>query len=112
MLRAKKICAYVAERIEPKVEGADPNALKPEEYLHLYCQDQVCIPCPGFIAYLTSRQLVSPNTTLATLRAYVWNKGGDVLLYYKSNGRKPEIEKRLTGRAIEEQIVNEEGVPF
>ncbi|KAL8966008.1 MAG: hypothetical protein Q9183_003568 [Haloplaca sp. 2 TL-2023] len=96
MLRAKKICAYVAERIEPKAEGSDPNALKPEEYLDLYCQDQ----------------LVSPNTTLATLRAYVWNKGGDVLLYYKSNGRKPEIEKRLTGRAIEEPTVNEEGVPF
>lgn len=41
MLRAKKICAYVAERIEPQPERPDPNALKPEEYLDLYCQDKV-----------------------------------------------------------------------
>ena len=34
--------------------------------------------------------------TLATLRAYVWKTGGDVLLYYKSNGRKKILgEKRL-----------------
>ena len=33
--------------------------------------------------------------TLATLRAHVWKTGGDVLLYYKSNGRKPELEKRI-----------------
>ena len=41
MLRAKKILAYIAERIEtPRTE---PNlaALKPEEYLELYCHDQV-----------------------------------------------------------------------
>ena len=41
MLRAKKICAYVAERIEPQSAHADPDALKPEEYLDLYCQDKV-----------------------------------------------------------------------
>ena len=33
--------------------------------------------------------------TLATLRAHVWKTGGDVLLLYKSNGRKPELEKRM-----------------
>jgi WD repeat-containing protein 48 len=27
--------------------------------------------------------------TLATLRAHVWKGGADVMLYYKSNGRKP-----------------------
>jgi WD repeat-containing protein 48 len=27
--------------------------------------------------------------TLATLRVHVWKTGGDVLLYYKANGRKP-----------------------
>lgn len=27
--------------------------------------------------------------SLATLRAHVWKGGADVLLYYKSNGRKP-----------------------
>lgn len=43
MLRVKKILAYVAERIDPMPEGEepDPNALKPEEYLELYCNDQV-----------------------------------------------------------------------
>lgn len=41
MLRAKKILAYVADRIEPRPEHPDPNALKPEEYLELYCHDQV-----------------------------------------------------------------------
>ena len=41
MLRAKKILAYVAERIEPQPEHPDPNALRPEEYLELYCQNQV-----------------------------------------------------------------------
>ncbi|KAJ4552470.1 hypothetical protein HRR86_004529 [Exophiala dermatitidis] len=48
------------------------NNLKPEEYLELYCQGQ----------------RVDPNTTLATLRVHVWRTGGDVVLYYKSNGRK------------------------
>ena len=43
MLRVKKILAYVAERIDPPAEGEtpDPDALKPEEYLELYCNDQV-----------------------------------------------------------------------
>lgn len=27
--------------------------------------------------------------TLATLRAHVWKGGADVMLYYKSNGKKP-----------------------
>lgn len=40
MLRVKKILAYVSERIEPEQEE-DPSALKPEEYLELYCNDQV-----------------------------------------------------------------------
>lgn len=41
MLRVKKILAYVAERIEAAPETPDPDALKPEEYLELYCYDQV-----------------------------------------------------------------------
>lgn len=44
MLRAKKICAYVTERIEPQPERPDPHALKPEDYLELYCQDKVRRP--------------------------------------------------------------------
>lgn len=44
MLRAKKVLAYVAERIDP----LDPNepeesAMPPEEYLELYCQKTVGI---------------------------------------------------------------------
>ena len=77
MLRAKKIIAYVTERIDPEGPN-EPNALKPEEYVDLYCHDQ----------------LVPHNMTLATLRAHVWRTGGDVMLYYKSNGRKPELEHR------------------
>ena len=45
MLRVKKILAYVAERIETPPEEPDPNALKAEEYLELYCNDQVCFAC-------------------------------------------------------------------
>ncbi|KAI8624597.1 WD domain-containing protein [Xylariaceae sp. FL1651] len=76
MLRVKKIIAYVAERIDPPPEEPDPDALKPEEYLELYCNDQLL-----------------PNTmSLATLRAHIWKGGNDVVLYYKANGRK-EIPK-------------------
>lgn len=42
MLRVKKIIAYVAERIDPPLQEPDHDALKPEEYLELYCNDQVC----------------------------------------------------------------------
>jgi WD repeat-containing protein 48 len=45
MLRVKKILAYVAERIDPVPEGQEPGAddLKPEEYLELYCSEQVSL---------------------------------------------------------------------
>jgi WD repeat-containing protein 48 len=41
MLRVKKILAYVAERVEAAPENPDPEGLRPEEYLELYCYDQV-----------------------------------------------------------------------
>jgi WD repeat-containing protein 48 len=41
MLRARKIMVYIAERIEPQPDRPDPDAPKPEEYLELYCNDQV-----------------------------------------------------------------------
>ncbi|KAI1815045.1 WD repeat-containing protein [Poronia punctata] len=78
MLRVRKIIAYVAERIDPPPEEPDPDALKPEEYLELYCNDQ----------------LLPHTMTLATLRAHIWKGGNDVVLYYKANGRK-EIPKQL-----------------
>lgn len=40
MLRARKILSYVAERIEPAPDK-DEVQMKPEEYLELYCQNQV-----------------------------------------------------------------------
>lgn len=51
---------------------SDPPALRPEDYLELYCNNT---PVP-------------PTMTLATVRTHVWRGGGDVLLYYKANGRK------------------------
>lgn len=41
MLRVRKILAYVAERVEPPLEEGEEETLKPEEYLELYCNDQV-----------------------------------------------------------------------
>ncbi len=43
MLRVKKILAYVAERIEPAPENPEADALRPEDYLELYCYDQVSL---------------------------------------------------------------------
>ncbi|KAI9155358.1 UBP9-binding protein [Paramyrothecium foliicola] len=72
MLRVKKILAYVAERIEPQGEEFNPEGLKPEEYLELYCNDQ----------------LLNTTMSLATLRTHLWKGGNDIILYYKANGRK------------------------
>ncbi|KAI1471998.1 WD40 repeat-like protein [Daldinia caldariorum] len=92
MLRVKKILAYVAERIDPQPEEPDPDALKPEEYLELYCNDQLL-----------------PNTmSLATLRAHIWKGGNDVVLYYKANGRK-EIPKELPQPTLDDPAVSDPG---
>lgn len=44
MLRARKILGYVAERIERQPDKDEPEEgrLKPEEYLELWCNGQVC----------------------------------------------------------------------
>jgi WD repeat-containing protein 48 len=100
MLRVKKILAYVAERIEAAPENPDPDALRPEDYLELYCYDQVSLhPLLGGISDTAKKLPITMS--LATLRAHVWKGGADVMLYYKSNGRKPiRYEKKpesLTG---------------
>ena len=46
MLRAKKILAYVAERVEAQPVEPEANPMKVEEYLELFCHDQVRIPLP------------------------------------------------------------------
>ncbi|KAK2867983.1 hypothetical protein FQN49_003273 [Arthroderma sp. PD_2] len=73
MLRAKKILAYVAERIDPQnVENSSEDTLKPEEYLELYCQNI----------------LVPNDMTLATIRTHIWRTGNDMVLVYKANGKR------------------------
>ncbi|KAJ1325097.1 WD repeat-containing protein 48 [Microdochium nivale] len=82
MLRVRKILAYVAERIDPDYDESNAEALKPEEYLELYCNEQAL-----------------PNTmSLATMRAHIWKGGNDVVLHYKANGRK-ELPKELPQQA-------------
>ncbi|TLD06053.1 uncharacterized protein PgNI_08168 [Pyricularia grisea] len=77
MLRVRKILAYVAERLEEDEEvdendEAKKERMKPEEYLELWCNDQ----------------LLPVKMSLATLRARVWRGGADVVLHYRSNGKK------------------------
>lgn len=89
MLRVKKILAYVAERIEAPQEGEqDPDALKPEEYLDLYCYEQVSSTLLSQKRQANFQEKLPVTMTLATLRAHVWKGGADVMLYYKANGRK------------------------
>lgn len=89
MLRVKKILAYVAERIEAPHEGEeDPEALKPEEYLDLYCYEQVSSTLLLHKRQANSQEKLPVTMTLATLRAHVWKGGADVMLYYKANGHK------------------------
>lgn len=46
--------------------------------------------------------------SLATLRAHIWKGGNDVMLYYKSNGRKTfSADKKVEATPAEE----EESVP-
>lgn len=92
MLRVKKILGYIAERIEPQPEEPDPDALKPEEYLELYCNDMVSVTESMSRLLADSLQKLPITLTLATLRAHIWKGGSDIMLYYKANGRK-EIKK-------------------
>jgi hypothetical protein len=50
-------------------------------------------------------QLIPPSTTLATLRVHYWKNAGDVVLYYKSNGKKASLvnlERRMNYDTPEE----------
>lgn len=104
MLRVRKILSYVAERIEAPEEEleADADALRPEEYLELYCNDQVRNFLLAFgrrIPTDTITQLLDPMMSLATLRTHVWKGGNDIALHYKANGRK-EIKPLLIPEPI------------
>lgn len=71
----------------PKAGTDAPPALKPEEYLELLCQNQV----------------IPPTMTLATIRAHIWRGGGDVLLFYRANGRK-KIKHAADAAALSEDM--------
>ncbi|RCI12620.1 hypothetical protein L249_0317 [Ophiocordyceps polyrhachis-furcata BCC 54312] len=85
MLRVKKILAYVAEKMDEQMESQEPDGLMPEDYLELYCNDQ----------------LLSPTMSLTTIRAHVWKGGNDIIMYYKSTGRKPVGQPRPTSLPAE-----------
>lgn len=91
MLRAKKVLSYVADRLEP-IDGnsKDNENLKPEEYLELYCNDQVSSNRKFNLnaANEVVTKLVPHNMTLATVKSFVWRSSSDVALLYKSNGRR------------------------
>lgn len=78
MLRARKILGYVAERIEPALTKeeqeqaeSDGTALRPHEYLELYCNGQVCFVHHNSYAstHANVSQLIDPKMTLASMRA-------------------------------------------
>lgn len=59
MLRARKILSYVAERLEPHKEPLSESSftqqqqesprdqMRPEDYLELYCHDEVFLQSPN-----------------------------------------------------------------
>uniref|UniRef100_A0A093VT44 UBP9-binding protein n=1 Tax=Talaromyces marneffei PM1 TaxID=1077442 RepID=A0A093VT44_TALMA len=69
----------------PNPAEPDPNPMQPEDYLELYCQNT----------------LVPINMTLATIKTHIWRTGGDMILFYKANGKKvirsPATEQETTG---------------
>lgn len=89
MLRAKKVLGYIAERIDP-ANPADPdsNPMQPEEYLELYCQNTVRTTSSIHAINTNMMQLVPINMTLATIKTHIWRTGGDMILFYKANGKK------------------------
>lgn len=44
--------------------------------------------------------------TLATLRAHVWKGGADVMLYYKSNGRKNLVLEKPVEPVLEAETAS------
>lgn len=81
MLRARKMAAYVAEKLEPPDPQAEPDAhaLRPEAYIDLYCNNK----------------LLPPKMTLAWVRSHIWRGGGgnEMTIFYKANGRKAIVPR-------------------
>ncbi|GAB7352473.1 hypothetical protein MBLNU459_g2881t1 [Dothideomycetes sp. NU459] len=114
MLRARKILAYVAERIEPASTQSAPAPAPPppppatSSSASDDTEDPFADPSPpspppprapaapaepllpeDYLELYCNGQLIPPKMTLATIRAHVWRGGGDVALFYRANGRKP-----------------------
>ncbi|KAJ5101740.1 hypothetical protein NUU61_003962 [Penicillium alfredii] len=64
----------------PNPDDSEAPTMPPEEYLELYCQKMFC----------------PPNMTLATIRTHLWRTSGDMVLYYKANGKKEIPPPRST----------------
>lgn len=96
MLRAKKILAYVAERIDPTfTEEPAEGELHPEEYLELHCQNTVSYPANLSRKRLT--QLVDPTQhdsgdDSCTHLAFV--ERHDLLLQGKRQKRAPDTRSK------------------
>ena len=63
-------------------------------------------------SFRSIQQLVPHNMTLASIRAHIWKTGGDVLLLYKGNGRKLELERRYAEikKSASSEAVDREGI--
>lgn len=78
MLRAKKVLAYVAERIDPpNPEEPEANVMPPEEYLELYCQKMVrfflTVDGPPLLTWYPAGAIQHDSSHDAdTLLAYFW----------------------------------------
>lgn len=67
MLRVKKILSYVAERIEPPLEEPEESPMKPEEYLELYCNEQVII---SYLTHVRPRAITLANICPVTFSCH------------------------------------------
>ncbi|KAI8906949.1 WD40-repeat-containing domain protein [Gorgonomyces haynaldii] len=68
MLRMKKVLMFIGEKLNVTI---DPYSWtlegKPTKYVQILCNDKV----------------MSPRTTLATVKHYYWKSGGDIILHYR-----------------------------
>jgi WD repeat-containing protein 48 len=80
MLRARKVVAYVAERLESDLLPKD-NKDQPDTWLELLCQEKV--PKSHLKHSETDVEVVPPKWTLQTIRTQMWRQGGDILFTYR-----------------------------
>lgn len=112
MLRARKILAYVAERIEPGSASSTnpgtttlltspttptfPHHTTTTTTTNSSSSSTIAAAPPpddhlkpeDYLELYCNGQLLPPKMTLASIRTHVWRSGGDVVLHYKANGRK------------------------